>query len=76
MFEFGVVIAFADVTDEAKKHPVRLHRAALKVLADAKAAGHRFIYAQIDNNEPTAERWLTRLGFKPVNDKGRYRWQA
>lgn len=75
-FASGVVVAFADVTAEAKKHPVQLHRTALKVMADAKAAGHRVIYAKLDENEPTAARWLARLGFKPVDGKGLYLWQA
>jgi len=64
----GRVVAFADLGPEIKKHPVTLHKAALAVMAEAKARGHRHIYAGRSDNEPTARRWMDRLGFVPVDE--------
>lgn len=72
----GKVIAFCDLKPEARKFKKTMHRAALRLMGRARMAEHRFIYASADPNEPTAERWLTRLGFVPVDGTGTFRWSA
>lgn len=62
-FVKGRVIAFCELKPEMRAYKVRMHKEALRVIADAKSR-HRIIYAQASEKEPTAVRWLTRLGFK------------
>src|SRR4051812_21119541 len=66
-FKDGVVVAFCDTTDELKRFRTFLHRRAVAFMREARA-GHRMIYAQMSHEEPTAKRWLTRLGFTPVDE--------
>lgn len=50
-----------------------VHRAAVEVLGLA----HRIapvIHARVDDNIPSARRWMERLGFKPSEDGGEY-WE-
>lgn len=69
----GHVIAFCDLRDEARPWKVAMHRTAVRLLDEAKAR-HRRILAICEEHEPTAERWLTRLGFKPQED-GVWEWR-
>ena len=59
-----VWVVFCDLTDEARPLKVTMHRTALKLMAEAKTQ-HRRILAVCDEREPTAPRWLKRLGFEP-----------
>lgn len=61
----GQKYAFTELTDEARKNPVALHKAALTILDAAKRRGVRRIVASADMSaSPAAKRWLARLGFK------------
>lgn len=74
----GRVWAFLNLTPEARPFKVTLHRAALDLMKRARARGFFNVYAQTDGSEPTADRWLKRLGFAPqppAYGKGLYRWQ-
>lgn len=75
-FPDGVVRVFAALTDEARTYKVTLHKAALRVLAMARAAGYRRMVTYADPDIEAAERWLERLGFEPVEINGLrvYRW--
>lgn len=66
MLPDGTALAFLHLAEGAERKSVTLHKAALKILADAKARGIRTIVAQADPCRDTAERWLMRLGFEPV----------
>lgn len=67
----GRVVAFCDLGDgQAKQRPKTLHKAALAVMKAALESGHRYVFAERDIEEPTAARWLSRLGFKPIDDNG------
>lgn len=60
----GQRLAFAELTDEARQHPVALHKTALKILEVAKKRNIRRIVATADMGaSPAAKRWLERLGF-------------
>lgn len=74
----GSVIGWARLTDEIRKRPVQLHKAALAFIAEAKAKGIPAIIATADPKQPAAERWLERLGFKPDMFLGEkvYIWKA
>lgn len=62
----GTVVAFAFITEELRKNKIALHKAGLKVIADAKRDGIRRLIAQASADVPAAVRWLERYGFKPV----------
>lgn len=67
----GAMVAFGHFTDELRKKPLALHKAALGVLREARARSAGPIVAKADPGIPRAEAWLDRLGFKPmqVGDK-------
>jgi hypothetical protein len=71
----GRLMAFADLTDEARKNPVTLHKAASRVMARMKAEGVKGLIAVADMNaSPAAERWLKRFGFEREEYGGRAVW--
>ena len=63
-------VGFADLKESARQWPyaVELHRFALRVIKEAKAAGVPRIVAKADASVEAAERWLKRLGFEPLTD--------
>lgn len=58
----GKVLMFSDLTPEARKHKVSMHRIATMLVGQCRDAGHKLVYAE--GAEPTSERWLTKLGFE------------
>lgn len=62
-FRNGQKVAFADITDEARKYPIAVHKAGLKTLALAKQYGVKKLVATGESHE-ASERWLLRLGFR------------
>lgn len=73
----GNVVAFCNLSDEMRKHPKTLHKAAMAVMKAALSTGYRHVFALRDENEPTAPRWLERLGFRPIDAAGMvHRWQS
>jgi len=69
----GHVIAFCDLRDEARPWKAAIHRTAVRLIQEAKGR-HRRILAICEENEPTAPKWLTRLGFVEQDD-GVWAWQ-
>ncbi len=73
----GRWIAFADLSEEARRYKMHIMRAACRFLDDARRDGIRFIYAAADPCEAKAVRWLTRLGFELDPKSGvLHRWRA
>ena len=70
----GIIVAFCDVRPEARAFRITIGRAAQRFMAEA-AKRHKFIFAEADENEPGARRWLQSLGFEQI-DGALYRWQA
>ena len=64
----------ADLTEEALRFKLSMHRAALMTLAWARQAGIRQIYAAAEPGRAGAEKWLVRLGFRPEQDV--FVWRA
>lgn len=62
----GSRLAFCELTDEARKHPVSLHRAALMTMEMAKGMKIKRLIAEAQDNNGAAVRWLLRLGFAPA----------
>jgi hypothetical protein len=62
LFDRGRVYAFSDLSEAVRKYPKTIHKTALAVMRAARAGGHRYVFATRDQNEPTALRWLARLG--------------
>lgn len=55
--------AFFDITDKARPHKKLIVRTAKTMMDDARRMGLRYVYAQIDENETLARRWMRSLGF-------------
>lgn len=74
----GVIGAFVQATDEARKYPVAMHKAGLMAMAEARRLGFRRVVAMADKGVEPAERWLKRLGFKPetVGTETVYVWES
>ena len=76
-FRHGLVVAFCDLNDGARKYPVLMHKTAKALLRQARDDGHRYVWAEIDPQEPLAQKWLARLGFIPAREDGTVMiWQA
>lgn len=75
-FSQGRWFGFCDLTDKARGHKMTIARMGKRIMADAREMGIRFVYAQADQNEPTALRWLTSLGFElDPRTLSLYRWR-
>lgn len=74
-FVAGMVMAFCDIDDAARRFPVTLHKTALALMKEAKERGHRQVYAEVNPEEKTARGWLSRLGFRPTDDDRVMVWQ-
>lgn len=71
----GVWIAFCDLEEEARPFTITIARASIRIFEEAKRMGIKYIYAEAEESEPTALRWLSYLGFKPDSRNPRfYRW--
>jgi hypothetical protein len=62
--------AFCDLTEEAYRYPVAMHKAARETLRIAKERGIRRLVATATSGHPAGDRWLRRLGFVPRDVKG------
>jgi len=73
-----IVGAFVAMTDEGRKYPAAIHRAGLAAMKMIRASGEPRVIAIADEMIPGSERWLARLGFKPVTSAGvtAYVWSA
>ena len=76
--EHGLALAFLHLAPDAQRYAVSLHKAAHRVIKEAQQRGIRKIVAQADEGFPTADRWLRRLGFEPIQVDGEkiYLWQS
>ena len=73
----GRWIGFCDIVDRTRIGKITMARAAIRVLDEARKEGIKYVYAEVDTNEPTAMRWLTSLGFEPdPRTAYLYRWSA
>lgn len=61
----GRYYAFCDLEPEMRSYKMHIMRTAMKVFANARRAGVRFVFAEADTKEPKSVAWLTRLGFEP-----------
>lgn len=60
----GNTLVFCHLKDEARPFANLIALAGAVLIRDAKRR-HRRLIAMRDDEEPTSERWLTRLGFRP-----------
>jgi hypothetical protein len=69
--------AFVDLKPEARRYKFHIARTAIRFLNEARRAGIKYIYAEIDPCEPSALAWVTSLGFSIDPRSGYfYRWEA
>lgn len=68
-YKNGQNVAFADITDEARKYGPAIHRAGRAAISLAKSRGIKRLVA-IGESNPASSRWLIRLGFRPVDIDG------
>ena len=72
----GRWFGFCDLTEDAREHKFTIARMGKRIMDEAKSMGLRFVYAEASPNEPTAERWLTSLGFElDPRSAYLYRWR-
>ena len=76
-FSHGRWFGFCDLKEALRPHRFTIARTAKKAMREALRQGIRFIYAEADNDEATATRFLTSLGFR-VDPRTAYlyRWRA
>jgi hypothetical protein len=55
-----------EITDELRKHPAFMHRVAKKLTKAGSQTGELFTIEDAD--EPSAAKWLERLGFRPTGE--------
>lgn len=71
----GTTAAFVVMKpDAAKRYPVALHRAGIRMMGEARRLGIKRVVALAEEFNPAAEPWLERLGFKPVQVDGETAW--
>lgn len=71
----GRIMAFSELSDEARRNKVSLHKAALRCFSDARERGVKQIVALADMvKSDAAERWLSRLGFSKQFVHGESIW--
>jgi hypothetical protein len=76
----GAVAAFLILTKDesghapARRYKVALHKAGLRVLAEARRLRIRRVVALAEQHNEAAEPWLTRLGFQPLVRGGETAW--
>lgn len=68
------VWASALISDECRRYKVTILRAARRLLAEAKAAKIRRIYATAECGRRGAEAFLIRLGFKRIEGSDVFMW--
>lgn len=66
----GTIGAFLMIADNAKCYAVSLHKAGLKLMNEARKLGIKRVVALAQDDIEPAERWLMRLGFKPMTVDG------
>ena len=66
--------AFMRATDAFRARPMALHRAGLRMVAEARRLGIRRLVALAEPGIEPAERWLARFGFRPEKIDGAIVW--
>jgi RimJ/RimL family protein N-acetyltransferase len=66
----GTVIAFVAMNDEARKYPAAVHRAGRMAMRMIRETGLSRVLAEAEADNPAAERWLERLGFRKTEIAG------
>jgi len=69
----GRWVAFMDLEPDARPHKMKIARGAIRFFSELRKDGIKFVYAQPDLDEPASVRWMTSLGFRPMNEV--YRWR-
>jgi hypothetical protein len=73
----GRWFAFLDLTDDARPYKMTMMRWAIRIMAQSRRDGIRFVYWHADPNEPGALPWLTSLGFTlDPRTQHLYRWSS
>jgi RimJ/RimL family protein N-acetyltransferase len=73
----GVAIAFADISETLRRHPVAVHRAGRLGMDLIRRSGVPFVIAEAQPGNPAAERWLRYFGFEPteIGDRKVFVWR-
>lgn len=67
----GTVVAFAQINDEFRKYPAAIHRAGRMAMDMIRASGVPRVVAEAQPNNPAAEPWMLRHGFRAIEVSGR-----
>lgn len=73
----GTVIAFAWISETARKYPLAIHRAGRMAMDLIRGSRLPMVVAEAEPGNPAAERWLERLGFvaRDVSGQCVYVWE-
>lgn len=73
----GTVIAFAWISEEARKYPLAIHRAGRMAMDLIRKSRLPMVVAEAEPGNEAAERWLERLGFvaRDVSGQRVYVWE-
>lgn len=69
-----MVAAFVMMKPGAARYKIALHKAGLLAMREAKRLGIPRVVALAQAQNPAAEPWLERLGFRPVSVDGEVAW--
>lgn len=75
-FVDGMAFVFLDLKPSARRYKVALVKAARGVIERVRTSGTRIMYANLDPDEPGAERWVRSMGFLPTDEPGLFAWRA
>lgn len=70
-FRDGSIVAFVAMNEEARRYPAAIHRAGLAAMELARRNRFPVVVAEAEPDNPAAERWLVRLGFRRTMVAGR-----
>jgi hypothetical protein len=70
----GTHVAFMRADDKARQFPIALHKAGIGIIREAQRLRITRLVAYAEDGIGAAERWLQRLGFKPVACDGKEVW--
>jgi hypothetical protein len=71
----GTVEVFSNIKPEMKQYRVTLFKVARMIMRHVEIVGLP-AFATPDPDEPTADRFLARLGFERVSDSEVFRWRS
>lgn len=71
----GKVFVFCDLKPSARRYKVSIVKGAREIIEKVRSNGCRVMWAEVDDSEKNARRWVRSLGFKPTLKPNLYMWR-